>query len=132
MICRGGVLNLNRLIQLFLTNPVIAEYDSGDWHVKIHANGWVEQEGIINVSLTASTLSGSTGFYCRNGMVGFPIAIDITKPHSVYGIDASGGASGIRALFQDNTKLAMLTFCATISSVAVTMPISIKVSGYKK
>lgn len=127
----GGVLNLNRLVQLFLTNPVIEEYDQDGWHVREYVNGWVEQEGIINVNLTASDFSSSTGFYCRNATVGFPVAINTTKPRSVYGIDASGGASCVRALFQNSESLGVLTFCAAASSVAVTMPISLKVCGYK-
>ena len=119
-------------MQALLVNAVVEEYDSNGWHVKKYANGWTEQEGIINVNLTAAGFSSSTGFYCRNATVGFPVAVNTTKPCSVYGIDASGGASGVRALFQNSESLGVLTFCAVASSVAVTMPISLKVCGYKQ
>ncbi|MDY3010306.1 MAG: hypothetical protein SOR93_03470 [Clostridiales Family XIII bacterium] len=63
----GGVLNLNRLVQLFLTNPVVEEYDTADgWHVIKYADGRAEATIAKYIASATFTASGYIAIYAHN------------------------------------------------------------------
>ncbi len=110
------------------------EYDSGDWHVKEHANGWTEITGTLGVDYSATVHSSSTGYHYRTGTVTLPVALDNDRPRTAMAIDSSGGLHAINARLQGSGGELKLTTGQPAENKGELpgYPTSLCVAGYKK
>lgn len=110
------------------------EYDSGDWHVKEHANGWTEITGTLGVDYTATVNSPSTGYNYRTGTVTLPVALDINKPRVAMASDSSPGLSVFNTRMHSGGDVLTLTAGMVASSDRELpgYPTSLYVAGHKK
>ena len=76
-------------MQLFLTNPVVDEYDEGIWHVVKYANGQAEMYGAV--SKTESTDRPSGPLYYTSTAINLP-KVFIASP--VVNITCNGNLGG--------------------------------------
>lgn len=125
---------LNGLLRLLLTNPVTAEHDTGDWHVREHANGWVEVTGTLGVDYSATTYSSSTGFHYREGTVRLPVALDTNRNRVAMAVDSSPGLHAFNVRIHSSGDGLTLTTGMVVAS-SRELPgylTSVYVAGYKK
>ena len=76
----GGVLNLNRLVQLFIANAIVEEYDEGIWHVRKYASGRAECWGIASINWGTGK-AGMGGYWHQQiGTTDFPADLFVDIP----------------------------------------------------
>lgn len=57
-----GIALLNSVLQKTLINPIIEEYDSGGYHIRKYANGYMFATGSSSLGPTWTPVGASTGF----------------------------------------------------------------------
>lgn len=130
----GGLTLLNSLLRLLLTNPVTAERDTGDWHVRERADGWTELTGTLGVDFPATVHSPSTGFHVRHATVPLPVALDTNRNRVAMAVDSSPGLHALNVRIHSSGDELKLTTGQPAENKGE-LPgylTSIYVAGYKK
>lgn len=130
----GGLTLLNSLLRLLLTNPVTAERDTGDWHVRERADGWTELTGTLGVDFPATVHSPSTGFHVRRATVPLPVALDTNRNRVAMAVDSSPGLHALNVRIHSSGDELKLTTGQPAENKGE-LPgylTSIYVAGYKK
>ena len=125
---------LNGLLRLLLTNPVTAERDTGDWHVRERADGWTELTGTLGVDFPATVHSPSTGFHVRHATVPLPVALDTSRNRVAMAVDSSPGLHALNVGIHSSGDELKLTTGQPAENKGE-LPgylTSIYVAGYKK
>lgn len=95
--CRGGGLTLlNEILQLYLANAIVEEYDSGDWHIKKYVNGYAECFGRVNVGNV--TLSTALGTDIVSGAIAVSFPFTFSELPKCCNVSYEGNTSGYATL----------------------------------
>ena len=74
--CPGGLTLLNSILQLYLENAVVEEYDDEGWHIKKYANGYAECFGRVNVGQVTLGTQLGTDVVSNVIRIAFPITFE--------------------------------------------------------
>lgn len=72
----GGLTLLNSILQLYLENAVVEEYDDEGWHIKKYANGYAECFGRVNVGQVTLGTQLGTDVVSNVIRIAFPITFE--------------------------------------------------------